>query len=141
MSLALRERVLHGTVDVPTPQLAEETVEMVMGSTRTCAVDRRASGGGGHRQGTSIWSKIDELRTQVDEMSKKMNALRVQKSRNSDQVGDRVAESGGFDPCLLLNTQIGVLMDEKKGKTAALDRLMSERQNVLDYVKGLQEQR
>ena len=37
--------------------------------------------------------------------------------------------------------KIGVLTEEKKGYAAVLDHLMSERQNVLDYVKGLQEQR
>ena len=34
--------------------------------------------------------------------SKKTDALWVQKSRILVQVGDRVADSGGFDPCLLL---------------------------------------
>ena len=38
-------------------------------------------------------SKIDELRTQVDEMSKKIGALWDQKSRILDQVGDRVADN------------------------------------------------
>ena len=31
------------------------------------------------------------------------------KSRNLGQTGDRVAESGGFDPCPFLNEQIGHL--------------------------------
>ena len=31
--------------------------------------------------------------------------------------------------------------EEKKGDAAALDELMSERRNVLDHVKGLQDQR
>ena len=36
-----------------------------------------------------------------------------------------------------LNTQIGVLMEEQKGYSAVFNRLTSERQNVLDYAKGL----
>ena len=32
-------------------------------------------------------------------------------------------------------------MEDKRGCAAALDQLMSERQNVLDYVRGPQEQR
>ena len=56
------------------------------------------------------------------------------------QVGDRVAESGRVRSVSFLNGQIGVLMEEKKGYATALDHLMSERQNVLDPVKGLQEQ-
>ena len=43
----------------------------------------------------------------------------------------RLCESEGFDPCLLFNEQIGVLVEEKKGCAAVLDHLMSERQNVL----------
>ena len=35
------------------------------------------------------------------------DAWRVEKSRILGQVGDRVAESGGFDPRLFLNEQIG----------------------------------
>ena len=45
-------------------------------------------------------------------------------------MGDRVAESGGFDPCLLLNDQIGVLIEEKKGQVAALEHMRSERLKV-----------
>ena len=37
--------------------------------------------------------------------------------------------------------EIGVLMKEKEGSSAAFDRLMSERQNVVDYVKGCVGQR
>ena len=75
----------------------------------------------------------------------KIDALREKKSWIMGQVGDRVAESGGFDPCLLSNIQTGVLMEEKQGYATALKQLMSEllseHRNVLDYVKGLQEQR
>ena len=50
-----------------------------------------------------------------------------------------------FDPCLLLNEQLVVLMVQKQGYTAALDQLtselLSEHQNVLDCVKGLRDQR
>ena len=78
---------------------------------------------------------------QQDESSTKIHALRAQKSRILGQVGDRVAVVGGFYPCLLYTEQIRVLMEEKKGYAAALGHLMSERQNVLDYVKKLQEPR
>ena len=53
-----------------------------------------------------------------------------------DQIEDRFAEGGVFDPCLPLNDQIRFLMEEKKGHAAALEHLMSERQKVLDYGKG-----
>ena len=54
-------------------------------------------------------TKTHELRMQLDERSKKIHAWRDQKSGILGQVGDRVAESGGFDPCLFLNEQVGVL--------------------------------
>ena len=44
-------------------------------------------------------------------------------------------------PEIALNEQIGVLMLEKKDYAAALDHLMSECRKVLDYIKGLLEQR
>ena len=58
-------------------------------------------------------TKKHELGMQFDECAKKIGALLEQKSGILGQVGDRVAESGGFDPCLLLNEQMGVLMEEK----------------------------
>ena len=124
------------TVDVP--QFAEETVEMV----RLVPQERLQLM---YEQVVELFSgekefltKMDELRTQLDEMSETNDALRVQISRIWDQVGDRVAESGRFDPCLLLNKQLGVLIEEKKGYSAALDRLMSEHQRTfLNHVKGL----
>ena len=70
-----------------------------------------------------------------------MNASWVQKSRILGQIEDHVAEGGGFDPCLLLNDQIDVLMEEKTGHAAALENLMSECQKVSDNVKGLFELR
>ena len=57
-----------------------------------------------------ILTKMFELRTHLDEMSQKINALKVHKPRILDQIEDHVAEGGGFDPCLLLNYQIGVRM-------------------------------
>ena len=53
---------------------------------------------------------MDDQRAQLDEMSKKINALRCQKSGNLDQVGDRVAESGGSIRVFLLNEQIDDLI-------------------------------
>ena len=73
-------------------------------------------------------TKMDELRTQLDQRSKKIDALWVLKSRILDQIEDRFAEAGGIDPCLLLSDQIRFLMEEKRGHAAALERLMSERQ-------------
>ena len=49
-----------------------------------------------------FWTKMDDVRTQLDEMSKNVHALQVLNARIFDQVA-RVAESGGFDPCLLLH--------------------------------------
>ena len=40
------------------------------------------------------------------------------------------AESGGFNPCLFLNEQMGVLIEEKKGYAIAFGHFMSERRNV-----------
>ena len=60
-------------------------------------------------------TKMDELRTQLDERSKKDDAFWVQKSRILGQIEDHVAEGGGFDPCLLKKDQVGVLMEEEKG--------------------------
>ena len=37
--------------------------------------------------------------------------------------------------------QIGVLLVENKGDATALDQHMSERGNVMDYIKGLRDQR
>ena len=82
--------------------------------------------------------KIHELRTQQDECSKKIDALRVQKSRIVGQIGERVAESGGFDLCLFLNDQIGVLVEEKNGDAGALEHMRSE---ILGYVKRLLDER
>ena len=59
---------------------------------------------------------------------KKIDALRVQKSGISGQIGDRVAESGGFDPCLLLNDEIGCA-------AALRTHMRSEPLKVLDHVK------
>ena len=88
-----------------------------------------------------MFSKMKEWRMQLGDISKKIDALQVQESRIFGQVGDRVAESGGFAPRLFLNGRLGVLMEEKQGYAAAIDHLVSERHNILDYVKGLQEQR
>ena len=55
-----------------------------------------------------------------------MDKSRVQKSRILGQIGNRLAESGGFNPWHLLNDQIGVLMEEKKGYAAALEHPRSE---------------
>ena len=57
-----------------------------------------------------------------------------------DKGGDRVAESGGFDSCLFLNEQMGVVMEEKKDFAAAFHHLTSERRNVTGYIKGLVDQ-
>ena len=76
------------------------------------------------------------------------------------QVGDRFAESGferakpkvseynkkeedmeGLVPCLFLNKQMVVLMEEVRGCSAAFGQLISERQNVLDVLMGLFDQR
>ena len=59
-------------------------------------------------------TKKDKLRAKLDKRSKKNDTLRVQKSTVAGQIGDRVAESGGVDPCPFLNDPIGVLMEEKK---------------------------
>ena len=58
-------------------------------------------------------TEIHKLRTQLDESSKKIDTLRVQKSRILGQIGNRLAESGGFDPWHLLNDQIGVLVGRR----------------------------
>ena len=79
-------------------------------------------------------TEIHKLRTQLDESSKKIDTLRVQKSRILGQIGNRLAESGGFDPWHLLNDQIGVLV----GRRMPLP--WSEHLNVLDDVKRLSDQ-
>ena len=78
--------------------------------------------------------------------------MREQKSGIFGQIGDRFADCGlelnkpevseykqeeemeGFDPCLLLNEHMGVLMEALQGDAAALDQLtselLSEHQNV-----------
>ena len=70
----------------------------------------------------------------------KIDALRDMKSGILGQVGDQ-----GYDPCLFLDTHIGVLMKEKQGYSDAVDGLISvlpfEHENVLGCVKELQEQR
>ena len=70
----------------------------------------------------------------LDECKKKMRCGRT-KSGILGQVGDQ-----RFDPCHLLNKQMGALMEEKHGYATALSllisELLSEHQNVLDYVKG-----
>ena len=85
-------------------------------------------------------TEIHKLRTQLDESSKKIGALRVQKSRILGQIGNRLVDSGGFDPWHLLNDQIGVLVGEKMGYAAALEHPRSEHLNVLDDVKRLLDQ-
>ena len=77
-------------------------------------------------------TEIHELGMQPDGCCKEIHALQEQKSGIWGQVGGRVAESGGFDPCLLVNDEIGVLMEEKKGCAAVFEHLMSERRNVLE---------
>ena len=74
-----------------------------------------------------LLTQTHEFKMQLDESSKKIDALRDYESMILGQTGDRVAESGGFDPCPFC--------------AAALEHLRSERQNVLDHVKGLLAQR
>ena len=104
-------------------------------------------------------------KTQVENAPRRLtDALQEQKSGILGWVGDRVAESGlvlnmpevweykkeeemkGFDPCVLFNKQMGVLMKEKQGGYAIalhqlMSKLLSAHQNVLDCVKGLRDQR
>ena len=47
----------------------------------------------------------------------------------------------GFDPCLLLNEPMDLLMEEKQVETAVFGQLISACQNVLNYVKELFDQR
>ena len=54
-------------------------------------------------------TQTHELKIQLEESFKKIDAPRVQKSRILDQVEDHAVEGGGFDSCLTLNDQIGVL--------------------------------
>ena len=130
VSFAPRGRVQQRTgkkvVDVP--PFAEETVEMVrLTPQERVQVVEVFSGK------EELLIQTHELKMQLAEMSKIIVALWVQKSRTLGQVGDRVAESGGFDPCLPLNDPIHVLKKEMKGYAAALERLMSESQKVLDF--------
>ena len=71
-------------------------------------------------------TKAQLLSVQLENIFKRMGALWVRKSGILDQIEDHVAQGGGFDLRLLLNDQIGVLMEE--------------RQEVLDNVKGLLDQ-
>ena len=60
-------------------------------------------------------TKLVEVRTQLDEMSKNIQALLVQKSGVLDHIGDRIAESGGGGGRFVAK-QIGVLMEERQRK-------------------------
>ena len=84
---------------------------------------------------------LRELRIQFDACSKKIDAVWGQISGILGQVADRVAVSGGFGPCLLLNEQMGALMEEKKGYAAAFDHMVSEHRNVTDYIERLFDRR
>ena len=76
-------------------------------------------------------TEMDELRTQLDERSKKIDALWVQNSRILDQI-----EGGGFDPCLPLNDKVRVVRAaavlERWGR-----RLEEKRRREEDYVEHL----
>ena len=120
---------------VDVPQFAEETVEleMLIPQERVQWIDKQMVEVFSGKE--EFLTKMDELRTQLDQPSKKIDALWVHKARILDQIEDRFAEGGCFDPCLFLNDEIRFLMEEKKGYAAALERLMSERQQ--DYGKGI----
>ena len=124
-ALARVQRIDEQIVEVLLPQITTDIGEEIVDVTvppvdasevfqlQVCAISTEIQGNYSGKE--EFLPKKHELRMQQDECFKKIDALWEQKIRGVlDKGGDRVAESGGFDSSLLLNEQMGVLMEEKK---------------------------